>query len=216
MPPQEQISTRVRPPGAPLLDYAGPSAARPRRITPPTRLEWCVIVGLFLLLVTILMPSLGRPRINSVRIACAANIRSVGQAIHLYAQDHGGAFPDTLEQVVTSGYIRDPRVLLCPASDDTLAASATAAAPATDLTAGGHLSYIYTGRDLTDRADPATVIAYEYSTNHEDDEHRSSGGNVLFADGHAGWFGAGELRRLADRFAAGERPVVWKPHPRCA
>lgn len=45
------------------------------------------------LLVAILLPSLSRARELAKRTVCAANLRGLGQAMYIYAQDDPGAFP---------------------------------------------------------------------------------------------------------------------------
>ena len=186
------------------LDYAAPG---PWRMSWGTEraLEACVVVAIIVLLVAILMPSHGGNRRGAERVACAANLRSVGQAIQMYANDHVGDFPDTLEHVVAGGYVPDVRIFLCPCSTntDTPAQGATRAAIAADLTTGGHLSYAYVGRGLTVKAGSDTVIAYEHATHHE-----GKGGNVLFADGHVVWHSTAELRAVIDWYAAGKGPMI--------
>lgn len=186
------------------LDYAGPTSAPRRRRLMPLVVKGSITAFLLLaLLVAILLPSAGNARPQALRIACAANLRSLGQSIWMYSNAHAGAFPDTLERAVAGGFVPDVRVLLCPGSADTPAQGATPAAQAADLTAGGHLSYTYVGTGLTQAAHPDTVIAYDHAGNHE-----GGGGNVLFADGHVEWYNRAEFRTLVDRAAAGERPLL--------
>lgn len=162
--PEQQATGNT--PAATPLDYAGPTSARPLGRM-PTMLEWFVILGIVSLLIVILLPSHNGRRINSTRGACAANLRSASQAIQMYASDHGGRFPDTLGQLIEDEYILDVRILLCPACADTPAQGPTPAARAADLTAGGHLSYVYVGRGLTTTADPYTVVMYEHPAHHK-------------------------------------------------
>jgi prepilin-type processing-associated H-X9-DG protein len=190
---------------APPLDYAGPASVPPRGRGPLVAKVTLALVLLLVLLVAVLLPMTGRARPGAVRIACAANLRGVGQSVAMYANAHGGAFPDTLEQAVATGYVPDVRIFCCPGAKDTPATGGTPAAEAADLVAGGHLSYAYVGGGLTLAADRNTVIAYEHATNHE-----GQGGNVLFADGHAEWFAAAQLRAVTDWHAAGNGPQVWR------
>lgn len=189
------------------LDYARPMPrVRPAWVSRAA--EAVVCLGIILLLVSILMPNINRARPQGERIACAANLRYVGQSIQMYANEHRGAFPDTLDQVVAGRFAPDVRVMLCPACEDTPARGATPAAVAADLTAGGHLSYVYVGKGLTFRDRGDIVLAYEHATNHLRDDKRG-GGNVLFADGHVEWHDAAELRAVIDWHAAGNGPMMW-------
>lgn len=57
-----------------------------------TLIELLVVVAIIALLISILLPSLSRARELSKRTVCLANIRGIGQGMHIYAQD-GDVFP---------------------------------------------------------------------------------------------------------------------------
>lgn len=58
-----------------------------------TLIELLVVVAIIALLISILLPSLSRARELSKRTVCAANLRGIGQAMYIYAQDEPGVFP---------------------------------------------------------------------------------------------------------------------------
>lgn len=198
-------------PAVPLLDYASRSTPPPERHRPVVAAA--LGLGLFgLIALPVLFAASGSgARINDVRTACASNLRSVGQVVEMYAADHGGAYPDTLTELYPE-YVRDVRIFVCPSSDDTPAEGATSAAKAANLTAGGHLSYVYLGRGLNRRAGADVVLAFEWPAHHADEGERTGPANVLFADGHVERFK--DLRPILDPFAAGVRPVRVAPAKR--
>lgn len=190
------------PTAARALDYAGPMA-RPagnnfRGCGPAAAILAVIVLG-----IVVMLPRLGGSSKQAERVMCAANLRSVGQALQMYATAHGGRYPDTLEALYTSGDVPDPRVLTCPVGGVPFAPGATTQAVVANLAAGGHVSYVYIGAGLTVKAHGDTVLMYEHATNHKGD-----GGNVLFADGHVTWMQASEIRQLTALLAARTGPVL--------
>jgi prepilin-type N-terminal cleavage/methylation domain-containing protein len=55
--------------------------------------ELLVVIATLSLLLAILLPALSQARHQARRAACAANLRQVGVAIHLYADDFAGSIP---------------------------------------------------------------------------------------------------------------------------
>ncbi|MGA2497267.1 MAG: hypothetical protein ABSH20_05975 [Tepidisphaeraceae bacterium] len=130
----------------------------------------------------------GMTRAN--RVKCASNLRQIGQAIRLYANDNGGRFPDSLPVLVTSTDL-NPEVFVCPSSNAEKAVGANMQEILEQLTKPEHMSYVYVGKGMTTSTPVDTVVAYELPQNHDGD-----GGNVLYADGHVEWFDGKHLKDI--------------------
>lgn len=64
-----------------------------------TLVELLVVLGIITLLVGTLLPALSRARSQADAVACAANLRSVGQALLIYVNDHDGRLPYVIEPI---------------------------------------------------------------------------------------------------------------------
>jgi len=134
------------------------------------------------------------------RLTCASNLRQIGQGVQMYANENHGVYPPDVATLLLTQDLTS-EAFICGATHDTRANGPTTQAIAADLTAGGHLSYVYCGKGLNLESPAAAVVAYEPMTN-----HGGAGTNVLYADGHVDWLDAKQARTLINELGAGHNP----------
>jgi prepilin-type processing-associated H-X9-DG protein len=95
-------------------------------------IEMLVVVGIIAALIAILVPTLSKVREQSKRTACSSNLRSIGQALFIYAQYSRDWLPNgnpPLEWVSYDGanqvmitfntlYVKSPAAFHCPSDND--------------------------------------------------------------------------------------------------
>ncbi len=58
-----------------------------------TLVELLIVIGIIALLISILLPALGKARSQANLIACASNERNIGQLIYEYVAENKGYLP---------------------------------------------------------------------------------------------------------------------------
>ena len=182
-----------------------------RRDRPPrafTLVELLVVIGIVALLISILMPALSAARERASRTKCLANLRTLGQAMVMYASDSRSWLPnanpkgdtnnyDGTNAVLTAlnrDYIRSPAVFHCPSDDDPVPAEIDTADYVKPNSA--RISYdFYSVWWMPEHGPKVTrikdaPIAWDLDGGRpliRRQNHGRGGGNVVFNDGHAEW-----------------------------
>ncbi len=136
-----------------------------------------VLAGSAALGISILMPALGRARAVAKTVVCANQLKGIGIACIMYANDHSGHFPPDLFSL-TGTVDLHPDHLICPSSSHQ----------------SGDCSYIYRGADLNDSHPANMIMAYDQIGNHPDGSR-----NVLYLDGHIVKMNNSELKQAIEK-----------------
>lgn len=191
------------------------SPPRPGRATGFTLVELLIVIGIIAILISLLLPSLSRAQEQARRTKCQANLRSLGQAMYMYANAHRGRLPNGNPLNTTSDYDGTAAVLTelyrsylnggaavfhCPSDEDPRPSRIERAGQAEVNSA--RVSYDFYSpywqpeygpkiERLRGQAPLAWDLNGGSTTPVADQNHGAKGGHVVFADGHAEWRMAG-------------------------
>jgi prepilin-type N-terminal cleavage/methylation domain-containing protein/prepilin-type processing-associated H-X9-DG protein len=188
-----------------------------------TLVELLVVIGIIAVLIAILLPAFNVAREKSRRTKCMANLRSLGQAMYLYANQHRDRLPngnargtfidydgsnrvmvDFAEELKGAGVFhcpsdRDPEPSQIRTADQTLPDSARVSYEFYSLfwapEHGPLLTKLKGRAPLAWDKDGGLRDEKEGSVVAPDENHGPKGGNVLFSDGHVEWQDVREWQR---------------------
>ncbi|MFA5393921.1 MAG: DUF2059 domain-containing protein [Candidatus Ratteibacteria bacterium] len=110
---------------------------------------------------------------------CLTNLKMIGLALQMYAQDHKNKFPDDLKEIYQKySYVKDPSVFWCPADTNPKPTDITNSVP--NQPNSCQISYTYYPGHSANERSVADVIIMEDNN----PEHHNGRRNCLFADGH--------------------------------
>jgi len=110
-----------------------------------TLVELLVVIGIIALLISILLPSLSRARETANRVKCGSNLRQIGQAMLLYANENNGSYPRTY---YTSG-VATPGLKLDTTGNTTSQPFSTGASPVGSNNVPAAIYLLLRTQDLT-------------------------------------------------------------------
>jgi len=152
--------------------------------------------------VPLVYDSTNHARETANRVKCHSNLQQIGQALQLYANHHGGHYPDDLLALLLNEDVTGA-VFVCPSSNDEPATGATTRELSDNFNQPNHCSYIYFGKGLSTPVDSNRVIAAEKPEN-----HGGYGMNILFGDGHVEFENKDEAAKLLATVAPTTQPTT--------
>ncbi|WP_324199255.1 DUF1559 domain-containing protein [Chthonomonas sp.] len=188
-----------------------------------TLIELLVVIAIIAILAAILFPVFAQAREKARSISCLSNLKQIGLATMMYAQDYDETFfqlpwhrkpgdtgcppnpnapcPTVWWSDLLMPYIKNQAIFSCPSNNDTLFSTWGYTPPKYRVTYGLDHPYLDTGPHTTsDLSNPSEVAFFSddrYAWNWYTCQPNGTGGYALYwdwADPLSGWAGYGDFK----------------------
>lgn len=132
----------------------------------------CTIVASIIIIAALVIPATRGAIEQAKRADCMSNLKQAGLAIHMYAQDNAGRFPESLKQVYPE-YISSLKLFVCPSRKKIKEKS---------VLKDFNLCYEYVVGKITEHYPVECLLMFD-----KEDNHNKEGRNAVFVDGHVEW-----------------------------
>ena len=136
-----------------------------------TLVELLVVIGIIALLISILLPSLNKAREAANKVKCASNLRQIGEALLLYANDNHGAFPRTI-------YAGMGSTTLIPSDSNYVVSASGLTDPFAQATTGGQLNNVPQALYLLLRTEDITSAVFVCPSSNAQSDQYGGGSNT--------------------------------------
>ena len=121
----------------------------------------------------LITPLLLQVNATKTRYSCATNLKGIGMALFIYANDYEDKFPPDLKTLTTTAQMPEAGIICSATREED--------------------SYIYRGAGLSISDVPFLITVYDKKDNHQ------GGRYVLFLDGHVEWVAEEDMQEIIDK-----------------